>query len=354
MKTGPTVPCAGALHVRAIALLGLAALAGTMFVGTQEIAHAANSPPTIGAGQLFGVHPLQQGRTTLPGGHFNFALIPGQRITDGIVIENFTGSALRFHVYGADLLTAVGGGLAPAQPNAVMHGVGGWITIGTPAVTVPAHGRFTDKFTLTVPLEASSGQHLGTVVAAADVGTTSVGNPIEARVALIAVVTVPGVAHASATLTALTGSVVASGQIGFRVSLVNTGNVLLTYAGSLEIDSSAGHRLASLMLTPTGGYVVPDGRVPMLSLWDDASIGAGTYRAHATIDILADGIVVGTLSSQVLQLELRSTTPMLAWVAGLGIVVILALIAWTARRVIRRRIRWNRTGIAVKKLSGVP
>ncbi len=59
---------------------------------------------TPASSQLFGVHPVQEGRTTLPGGHFNFALVPGQRISDGIVIVNFSSHALHFHVYGADLL----------------------------------------------------------------------------------------------------------------------------------------------------------------------------------------------------------------------------------------------------------
>ena len=63
-----------------------------LLVVAQGVARAATTASTS-QGPLFGVHPAQQGGTTLPGGHFNFALVPGQRITDGIVF----GESLQSH-----------------------------------------------------------------------------------------------------------------------------------------------------------------------------------------------------------------------------------------------------------------
>jgi hypothetical protein len=40
--------------------------------------------------QVFGAHPVHQGQTTLPGGHFNFALAPGESVSDAVVVENFS------------------------------------------------------------------------------------------------------------------------------------------------------------------------------------------------------------------------------------------------------------------------
>ena len=250
-------------------------------VRSQETVHAVTASPATAPAQLFGVHPVQEGRTTLPGGHFNFALVPGQRISDGIVVENFSNHILHFHVYGADLLTATGGGQTPAQPTAKMHAVGAWIAVSVTTIAVAAHSRATDTFTLTVPIVVSSGQHLGAVVAAASVGVTPQGNPIEARAALIAVVTVPGVARPSAGLTPLVGSAATAGQVGFGITISNSGNVLLTYAGVLVIDDAAGHRLATLLLTPTNTYVVPSGHVPLAAIWRDPADLAAMYRAHA-------------------------------------------------------------------------
>jgi hypothetical protein len=172
----------------------------------------ADATPTPAPMQLFGVHPAEEGSTTLPGGHFNFALLPGQRIADAIVVENFSSRVLTFHVYGADLITASGGGLAPAQPSATMRAVGAWIIVATPTVMVAAHAQFTDNFTVTVPVIVSPGQHLGAVVVSADVGATAQHTPIEARAALITVVSVPGTAHPSAVLSPLVGSTAIAGQ----------------------------------------------------------------------------------------------------------------------------------------------
>ena len=128
---------------RAHAFLGACGLAMVIFmaVGSAPVVRAAAQSPTPTPSALFGVHPAQEGRTTLPGGHFNFALVPGQKIADAIVVENFSSVVLRFHVYGADLITALGGGLTPAQPTATMRAVGAWIVVAEPTITIGAHGE---------------------------------------------------------------------------------------------------------------------------------------------------------------------------------------------------------------------
>jgi hypothetical protein len=337
LNTVTSVRVAGARRVHAIASLGCVLLSTAVFLCVPGVARAAGTPAPD-PGQLFGVHPVQEGSTTLPGGHFNFALPPGRRIADGIVIENLSDHALDFHVYGADLATAAGGGLAPEQPGATMHEAGAWIVVATPVVTVDAHSQFIDGFTLSVPAGVSTGQHLGAVVAAADTGTTPEGNPIEARAALIVVVTVPGVARPSAALTPLTGSTATFGQVGYGITLSNTGNVLLTYAGSVGIEGGDGLRVATLTLIPTSSYVVPDGRVALTALWRGTGLRSGTYRAQATVVILDNGTAVATLTSQVMTLQLSAGIPILTLAAlSLAVLVILLVTAWSVRRALQRR-----------------
>jgi hypothetical protein len=336
LRTGSPGSTATSARALAIASLGCIALLAALIAGAPAVARASATSPQASPGQVFGVHPVQEGRTTLPGGHFNFALAPGASIADAIVVENFSDRGLTFHVYGADLLQAAGGGLAPAQPAAIMHEAGAWITISAPRVSVPAHGQLVDKFALRVPATASIGEHLGAVVVAADVGITPQGNPIEARTALITVVTVPGVARPSARLDSLTGSAAASGQTEFAISLTNTGNVLLTYAGSVSIDDGNGHHVATLALTPTNAYVVPGGRVPLAAVWTETSHRSEQYRAHATVVILADGVPVATLMSQSLGLQFSSLLPILI---GGGFAMAVVLLLLLAMRVVDRRRR---------------
>jgi hypothetical protein len=335
----------------------MAVVAGSAGGGLEPIhVAAATLPPTSASNQLFGVHPVEQGSTTLPGGHFNFAMVPGQSISDGMVVENLSDHPLTVHVYGADLLTAAGGGLAPAQPTTTMHQVGAWITVSAPTVTIPAHSQLTDDFTVALPDLVSPGEHLGAVVASADAGRTQQGNSIEARTALITVVTVPGTAHPSARLNPLSGSTATSGQIGFGITLSNTGNVLLTYAGSVAIDDGHGHRIATLPLAPTNAYVVPNGRVPLAVVWKDASPPSEGRHALATVTILADGAPVGTLTSQSLALPFSSEAPILLIVGiGLALVGALVLAWWVVRREIRRRRSLVIAGNALaRRLASLP
>lgn len=328
----------GRAGARALSSLGVVMLVTVLSVASHDTARAA-ATPTPSPGALFGVHPVQEGSTTLPGGHFNFALVPGQSVSDAIVVENFSDHSLLFHIYGADLITAAGGGLAPAQPAATMHAAGAWIKVARPTITIPAHGQDTDSFTLTLPTGTSPGQHLGAVVASADVGLTTQGSPIEARTALITVITVPGTVHASGRITALSGSAPTSGETAFAITLANTGNVLLTYSGSVKIDDGKGRLVATIPLTPAGAYVVPKGQVPLAALWKKNASASGAYRAQATVTILADGKAVATLTSQSLALQ-SSSGPTLPLVGiALALVAILLLAAWFLRRSTHQRIR---------------
>ncbi|MHB8490141.1 MAG: hypothetical protein ACYDCS_12730 [Candidatus Dormibacteria bacterium] len=329
----------------AAALLAAATWAG--FAAAQVEADTAPSAgPTEGS--LFGAHPVQQGHTTLPGGHFNYALIAGGHISDGVVVENFTDHSIDFSIYGADLRSASGGGLAPAQPNDIMHEAGAWIVISKPRVTIPAHGQLTDNFTLTVPTTASPGEHLGAVVTSANVGTTPQGSVIEARTALIVVVTVPGSDHPSATLSPLRGSTAVPGQFSFAITLSNTGNLLLTYTGSVAVYDGHGRRVARLPLAPADAYVVPTGHVPLAAIWADTIAQSGTYRAQAVLTILANGKPVGTLTSQSLALSLASGIPILSVSAiALGCGLILLLLTWF----IDRRMRTRRSLVAVRRTA---
>lgn len=303
---------------------------------------AASPSPGLAPTQLFGAHPLQEGRTTLPGGHFSFALVPGEKISDGVVVENFSGHSLDFQIYGADVLVAAGGGLTPAQPTATMRGVGAWITVLTPAVTIAANSQFTDNFTVTAPSVVSPGQHLGAIVVAANVGTTPQGNNIEARVALITVVTVPGVAHPSARLSSLTTASAPPNQLAFGITLFNTGNLLLTYAGSVRVYDGEGRNVATLPLTPPNAYVVPTGRIPLAAVWRRTLPESGSYSARATVTVMANGKPVAVLTSQSLGLSFSGSPSMtvlgLALLCGLGLLLVATWIFFRrAHRHSRRR-----------------
>ena len=142
------------------------------------------------------------------------------------------------------------------------------------------------------------------------------------------------------TLTPLVGSAATAGQLGFRITLSNTGNVLLTYAGSVVIDDADGHRVASVALTPINAYVVPRGQTPLAGIWKEPSPLADAYRAQATVTIYANGKPIQTLTSQSLALRFSSGVPVLVPAAlALAIVALILLMFRIARNVAGRRVR---------------
>jgi hypothetical protein len=282
---------------------------------------------------------MHQGQTTLPGGHFSFDLVPGQSISDGVVVENLSDHSLEFHVYGADLLSAAGGGFAPAQASDTMHEAGAWITVSSPHLTIPAHSQFNDNFTVTLPAAVSTGEHRGAIVASAIVGKSPQGSTLEARTALITVITVPGAVKPSAVLSALSRSAAGPRKLGFDITLSNTGNLLLTYSGTVDVIDGVGHKVASLPLTPPDAYVVPAGKAALAAFWTESIPESGNYRARATVTILARGSTVATLTSQSLKLPFFSWPPILLKVGITLLVLILLASMWPFVRRGRRRRR---------------
>ncbi|RSS59681.1 hypothetical protein [Streptomyces sp. WAC01280] len=110
------------------------------------------TPPEPAASAPFGVQAGLYGLTTLTGGHFGYALKAGARIEDSAVIYNRSDEARTFHVYGADVANAAGGGLAPAQEGQKMGAVGAWLKLDSGAtVTVRPKSSATVRFSLAVP-----------------------------------------------------------------------------------------------------------------------------------------------------------------------------------------------------------
>jgi hypothetical protein len=227
----------------------------------------------------------------------------------------------------------------PRQASDTPHEAGAWITVSSPHLTIPAHSQFNDNFTVTLPAAVSPGEHRGAIVASAIVGKSLQGSTLEARTALITVITVPGAVKPSALLSALSRSAAGPRKLGFDITLSNTGNLLLTYSGTVDVIDGVGHKVASLPLTPPDAYVVPAGKAALAAFWTESIPESGNYRARATVTILARGRPVATLTSQSLELPFFSWPPILLKVGITLLVLILLASMWPFVRRGRRRRR---------------
>ncbi|MFF2402069.1 COG1470 family protein [Streptomyces goshikiensis] len=187
------------------------------------------APPASAAGAPFGVRAGLYGLTTLTGGHFGYALKAGARIEDSAVIHNESDEARTFHVYGADVSNAAGGGLAPAQEGQRMRAVGAWLKLDSEAtVTVRPKSSATVRFSLAVPDGTPPGSYLGSLVTALRTPAVSGQVNTETRIARLVQLTVPGTADLQVSLTELEHRPAGGGE-EFTVTVRNTGNVLYTF-----------------------------------------------------------------------------------------------------------------------------
>ncbi|GHD62748.1 hypothetical protein ACFQL8_31925 [Streptomyces goshikiensis] len=311
------------------------------------------APPASAAGGPFGVQAGLYGLTTLTGGHFGYALKAGARIEDSAVIHNESDEARTFHVYGADVSNAAGGGLAPAQEGQRMRAVGAWLKLDSEAtVTVRPKSSATVRFSLAVPDGTPPGSYLGSLVTALRTPAVSGQVNTETRIARLVQLTVPGTADLQVSLTELEHRP-AGGDEEFTVTVRNTGNVLYTFAGTLNVTGGGSTR--TVPLTPTGIYVIPGGSATITGRL--AGLPAlGRRAVTASVTATVPGGAAKTVESNTVRL---SCFPWLvaALTAGgllaLGLVLIVTRQRWrawlrrraqerTALRALKRELRATR------------
>ncbi|WP_169952570.1 WxL protein peptidoglycan domain-containing protein [Microbispora sp. H11081] len=98
--------------------------------------------------------------------NYSYTLDPGGRIQDGLVITNHGTTPLHLLVYAADGFTTAQGRLDLRGRDAKQAGVGTWVRVDRPDVTVPPGESAEVPFAVTLPDDAAPGEHMGGIVTA--------------------------------------------------------------------------------------------------------------------------------------------------------------------------------------------
>jgi hypothetical protein len=286
-------------------------------------AAAADSPE-------YGVRAGLTGTTTLSKGHFTYAVAPGGAVVhDSIVVSNYSDAPLTFDVHGADMLSAAGGGLAPAADGAASTLVGAWLTVDHPTLTIPPHGEVADAFTLDVPASRQPGEYIGAVVVSRRApAQQAIG--VVTRAALTVDVTVLGTVELRAAAGPLL-AVQQHGEVHFTLGVANRGNVLFTFSGEVTLRDGSGQVVATVPIAPAGVYVIPGGQASVTALWHGAPWW-GRVSATATVHARLAGGDVKTFQSDAVQLSFFPWSVPIG--AGAGVAGGLAALV-----VLRRRLR---------------
>ncbi|GAB7036416.1 MULTISPECIES: WxL protein peptidoglycan domain-containing protein [Catenuloplanes] len=194
--------------------------------------------------------------------YFIYANAPGSERTDHVGITNLTDAPLTFTVYGTDAHTTADGAFALLPAAQSPTDVGSWVTLASRAYTVPANTRLDVPFRLTVPKNATPGDHAGGLVASIAESTTDANGQtvlVDRRIAVRIYLTVDGPARPEMTIDGLRVShtqglnPASGGTTTVTYRLRNTGNLRLTGASTVRVTGPAGWRLAS-----TDALAVPE------------------------------------------------------------------------------------------------
>ncbi|MFK3981606.1 WxL protein peptidoglycan domain-containing protein [Micromonospora sp. NPDC050397] len=150
------------VRVRALVLLSAAV---TALVTAAPPALAREAPAPGGADEFRWA--VQPSSPTGPTGRnqFVYDLAPGQQIDDHVAVTNLSAKPLTFTVYPTDAFTAVDGAFALLPASQPARDTGNWVGLDRKPLTVRPGQRVVVPFRLTVPKDATPGDHAAGVVA---------------------------------------------------------------------------------------------------------------------------------------------------------------------------------------------
>ncbi|MED7947379.1 DUF916 domain-containing protein [Streptomyces sp. BE20] len=223
---------------------------------------------------------------------FQLSARPGTTFADRAVVTNTTDGPLTLRLHVADAYnTPRDGGLAVRGREETQRDVGTWGKPEKDVVTVPAHAAVTVGFTLTVPGDASPGDHVGALVAVDDRVQPGAGSYIGvqrgvgARIYLrVEGPQMPALAVEDLHVTADNPRIPWTGDSSTTVSytLHNTGNVKLDPRASLHVGGVFAGGPTTRQLTNVPAELFPGEKVQVTESWPGAPTGWGDVTVTAT------------------------------------------------------------------------
>ncbi|WP_436494464.1 WxL protein peptidoglycan domain-containing protein [Actinokineospora sp. HUAS TT18] len=148
----------------------LAALAVGVFPTSAHAAQPAPSAPAAPAQQgkgpaTFGVRPATAEKPdNRP--NFSYSATPGAVIKDHLAVANISNDPLTLKIYASDAFNTPDGGYDLLDAGRKPTDVGAWAKIAVESVEVPGRTTKIVPFSITIPADATPGDHAGGVVAA--------------------------------------------------------------------------------------------------------------------------------------------------------------------------------------------
>lgn len=157
------------------ALSALFALLGAGAATADTTDEAATTEETTSAERtvwsLTPAHDAEEADTTEPRVSFRATVDPGATWEDAVTLTNFSAAEATFTLQAADGVVSDSGAFDILRPGEENTAAGQWIELEQTEVTVPADESVTVPFTLTVPENATPGDHPAGIAASVSSGS---------------------------------------------------------------------------------------------------------------------------------------------------------------------------------------
>jgi hypothetical protein len=235
--------------------------------------------------------PADESVTESTRSSFFYPLAAGQDVQDWVAVANFSDTPQTFVLFGADAINTETGTFTVKQYGEDMTDVGLWIDVPNAEITVEPGERLVVPFTVTIPDNATPGEHVGGVVALGQdlIDITdedgNVGVQIQSSIAVPVFVQIAGETRAEMAVRDISVEPIESGH-SIEYTVVNTGNIRLspeavvTFTGLMNRFHG---RLTPQSLTG----LLPGESTTFTQAWDGAPI---VDRITATV-VASQGVI---------------------------------------------------------------
>lgn len=169
--------------------------------------------------------------------NYSYAVEPGDRLEDALVVVNYGPTPLDLALYAADAFTTAAGQLDLRTREHAPTGVAAWLGIDVQAISLDPGESVEIPFSVAIPDDAAHGDHMGGIVST-PAATTS-GTEPERRVAIRVHLRVGDSFRPSLSVEDLnvdyTGDALGAGLATVTYTLRNTGDTMLAAEQSIAI-----------------------------------------------------------------------------------------------------------------------
>ena len=230
-------------------LLAVLAFAGTLLGAGSASATAAPADAADAPRVTFGVQPGVRNAPDTSRADFSYSATPGARMSDYIAFRNYATKPVTLQTYARDAYNDASGAYAVLRRAEKSKDLGAWITLDRSSVTIPARGFVIVPFHITLPPNATPGDHDAGILAGIitqRVQSNGKQVSVEDRVGARVHIRVSGVLKPQLVVrqlkTSYHGSLspFGSGSATVSYEVANTGNVRFSAAQELQLGSLLG------------------------------------------------------------------------------------------------------------------